>query len=116
VTKFTLVTFPQGDLWAGSETYLYSNATAESLNNAFYWLNINTPTDPYAQVILAYAYVQSIDQYAIASDLQYGKPVPYPAILSNFTNTPGEYSSTLNVTSLTDLTIQFNNSNPGGFR
>ncbi|PBP15810.1 FAD binding domain-containing protein [Diplocarpon rosae] len=116
VTRFDLVTFPQGDLWAGSETYLYSNRTSESLNDALSWLNINAPTDNYAQVILAYAYVQSLDTYIIASDLQYGKPAANPPILHNFTATPGAVASTLRVTNLTGLVAEFNDSNPGGFR
>ncbi|KAF8855560.1 FAD-binding domain-containing protein [Acephala macrosclerotiorum] len=116
VTRFEAMTFAQGDLWAGSETYLYSNETSASLNNALYWLNINGPTDNYAQCILAYAYVQSIDTYAIASDLQYGKPVVNPPILQNFTNTTGAFASTLRITNLTGLTLEFNNSNPGGNR
>lgn len=116
VTRFDLVTFPQGDLWAGSETFIYSNETAAAINNAFYWLGINAPSDPYAQVIIAYAYVQSADLYVIASDLQYGKPVPNPPILQNFTAVPGAIADTLRITNLTGLTVEFNNSNPGGYR
>lgn len=116
VTRFDLVTFPQGDLWAGSETFLYDNVTSAGLDNAFYNMNINGPSDPYAAVILAYAYVQSIDTYVIASDLQYGKPVANPPILQNFTAVPGAIASTLRITNLTGLTVEFNNSNPGGFR
>ena len=110
------MTFPQGDLWAGSQTFIYNNDTAASLNEAFYYLNINAPSDPYGQVILAYAYVQSLDTYIIASDLQYGKPVVNPPILQNFTAVPGAVASTLSIRNLTSLTQEFNNSNPGGFR
>jgi hypothetical protein len=116
VTRFDLVTFPQGDLWAGGQTYFYSEATATELNNAFYWLNINAPSDPYAQVILAYAYVQAYGLYVIASDLQYSKPVVNPPILQNFTSTPGAIANTLAVVNLTTLTQEFNASNPGGNR
>jgi FAD/FMN-containing dehydrogenase len=116
VTRFDLVTFPQGDLWAGSETFIYSNETAAAINNAFYWLGINAPSDPYAQVIIAYAYVQSADLYVIASDLQYSKPVANPPILQNFTAVPGAIADTLRITNLTDLTVEFNNSNPSGYR
>jgi len=116
VTRFDLVTFPQGDLWAGSETYIYNNVTAAEINNAFYYMNINAPSDPYGAVIIAYAYAQSIDTFIIASDLQYGKPVANPPILSNFTGTPGAIASTLRITNLTGLTNEFNNTNPGGFR
>ena len=116
VTRFDVVTFPQGDLWAGSETFIYNNETAAAINNAFYWLGINAPSDPYAQVILAYAYAQAEDLYVIASDLQYGKPVADPPILQNFTAVPGAIANTIGFTNLSALTVEFNNSNPGGFR
>jgi len=79
-------------------------------------MNINAPSDPFAAVILAIAYVQAEDIFIIASDLQYGKPIANPPILSNFTDAPGAIASTLRVTNLTGLTNEFNNSNPGGFR
>lgn len=116
VTRFDLVTFPQGDLWAGSETFLYTKDAATALNNALYYLNINALADPYAQVILAYAYVQQLDKYIIASDLQYGKPVENPPALQNFTAVPGAIASSLRITNLTGLSLEFNNSNPGGYR
>ena len=97
-------------------TYIYTPATATALNSAFYYMNINAPSDPYAAVILAYAYVQSLGMFVIASDLQYGKPVVNPPILQNFTAVPGAIADTLSIVNLTDLTVEFNNSNPGGFR
>lgn len=116
VTRFDLMTFPQGDLWAGSETFIYTPETAAAINDAFYYLGVNAPSDPYAQVILAYAYAQSENTYIIASDLQYGKPIPNPPILQNFTAVQGSVASTLRVVDLANLTIEFNNTNPGGFR
>lgn len=116
VTRFELAAYPQGDLWAGSETFLYTNETAAAINSAFYYLGINAPSDPYAQVIIAYAYAQSQDVYIIASDLQYAKPIPNPHILQNFTSIAGAISSTLRIVDLANLTVEFNNTNPGGFR
>ncbi len=116
VTRFDLVTFPQADLWAGSQTFIYDNVTAAALNEAFYFIDENSMEDPYAQVILAYAYVQSIDTYFIVSDLQYGKPVVNPPILQNFTSVSGAVANTLRITNLTGLTQEFNTSNPSGFR
>ena len=116
VTRFDLVTFPQGDLWAGSQTFIYNNVTAAALNEAFYYIDENSLEDPFAQVILAYAYVQSIDTYIIASDLQYSKPIINPPILQNFTSVPGAVANTLRITNLTGLTQEFNASNPSGFR
>lgn len=116
VTRFDLMTFPQGDLWAGSETFIYTPETAAAINDAFYYLGVNAPSDPYAQVITAYAYAQSVDTYIIASDLQYGKPVANPPILQNFTAVQGAIASTLRIVDQANLTIEFNNTNPGGFR
>jgi len=116
ITRFDLVTFSQGDLWAGSETFIYNNETAAELNEAFYYMNINAPSDPFAQAILAYAYAQSLGLYIIASDLQYGKPVANPPILQNFTAVTGSVASTLRITNLTGLVEEFNNTNPGGYR
>ena len=117
VTRFDLVTFPQGKLWGGSQTFLYSPESAAGLNEAFNWLAINGPADPYAQVILAYAYVQYADMYVIAADLQYGKPVENPPMLQNFTAVQGTVvSDTLRIATLSELTVELNNSNPGGFR
>lgn len=116
VTKFNLATYPQGDLWAGAETFIYTKETGTLIDDAFYHLAINSPSDPFAQVIVAYAYAQPQDTFIIASDLQYGKPTPYPAILKNFTSIPNSVASTLRVTDLANLTLEFNATNPGGFR
>ncbi|EPS36796.1 hypothetical protein H072_9662 [Dactylellina haptotyla CBS 200.50] len=116
VTRFDLATYPQGDLWAGSQTYIYNEETAAKLNSAVYYLGINAPSDPYAQVILAYAYAAIQGVWIIASDLQYGKPEPKPAILQNFTSVTGAIADTLRIASLTNLTQEFNATNPGGYR
>ncbi|OBT75586.1 hypothetical protein VF21_05877 [Pseudogymnoascus sp. 05NY08] len=117
VTRFDLNTFPQGKMWGGAQAFLYSPETAAGLNEAFNGLAINGPEDPYAQVILAYAYVQYADMYIISSDLQYGKPVVNPPMLQNFTAVQGTVvSDSLRIASLSELTVELNNSNPGGFR
>ncbi|OBT52793.1 hypothetical protein VE04_06556 [Pseudogymnoascus sp. 24MN13] len=117
VTRFDLNTFPQGKMWGGAQVFLYSPETAAGLNEAFNGLAINGHEDPYAQVILAYAYVQYADMYVISSDLQYGKPVVNPPMLQNFTAVQGTVvSDSLSIASQSELTVELNNSNPGGFR
>jgi hypothetical protein len=113
VTRFDLAAFPQGNMWGGSNLYFLDAEPA--LNQAFEDFNINAASDPYAAVILVYVYIQSLKTYAMALDLEYGKPFVNPPILHNFTAvTP--IQSTMRITNLTDLTLEFNNSNPGGFR
>lgn len=116
VTRFDAFTFEQGDMWGGSNTYLESANTTTALNEAFESFNVNAPEDPYAALILAYAYVQELGLWIQALDLQYGKPVADPPIFDNFTAVPGAIESTLAITNLTSLTLAFNASNPGGFR
>ncbi|KAH8816925.1 hypothetical protein F5884DRAFT_748400 [Xylogone sp. PMI_703] len=114
VTRFDLFTFPQGEMWGGSLTFL-SDASA-ALINAFTDFNINAPEDTHAAVILAYAFVQSEGLWIEALDLEYAKPVANPPIFQNFTSIPNSVASTLAISNLTDLTLAFNASNPGGFR
>lgn len=116
VTRLDLVTFPQGDLWAGSYTYLYSKETATALAEAIYWVNVNTPSDPFAQTILPFAYVQSLGTWVLAPEIQYGKPIAQPPILSNFTSIPGSLATNERVTKLTAETVALNASSPSGFR
>lgn len=116
MTSFDLATYPQGNLWAGQRIYLYGAENEAAFNNAFYYLSINAPEDPYGQVILAYAYAQSAGLWVIVSELQYGKPEPNPPILLNFTGISGALTDTYRITNLTGLTVEFSNATPSGFR
>jgi hypothetical protein len=101
VTRFDLVTFPQADLWGGAIYWTYDNAV--TLLQALQDFNFNAPEDPYATLILAFAYQQSADLRLIASEMEYGKPLVNPPILQNFTN-------------LTGLTLEQKASTPSGYR
>jgi hypothetical protein len=100
-------------MWAGSNTILIDNQPA--VNQAFTDFVNNNGEDIFAAVILAYAFVQSADIFIIAGDFQYGKPVVNPPILQNLTAIPN-IGSTLRITSLSNLTLEFEASNPSGFR
>lgn len=116
VTRFDLGTLPQGDFWAGSNTYTYSPELAQRFNSAFYWLNVNA--DPYAAIILVYVYIQKAKIYAIVTDLEYTKPQSYPPAFQNFTSLPSEsqLANTMRIANLTAVVAEFNASNPHGFR
>ncbi|KAJ6786099.1 hypothetical protein PWT90_05987 [Aphanocladium album] len=116
VTRLDLETYPQGDMWAGSQTYINTPETSKAINKAFEDFSIKSPEDDYAQIITAYAYAQTQGMYVIASDLQYGKPIANPPILQNFTAIPGAIMDTLRVVDLPSLTQEFNATNPYGFR
>ncbi|OAQ99364.1 hypothetical protein LLEC1_01072 [Akanthomyces lecanii] len=116
VTRFDFETYSQGDMWAGSQTFINTPETSKAINRAFESFAIKSPEDDYAQIITAYAYAQTQGVYVIASDLQYGKPVANPPVLRNFTAIPGAIASTLRVVDLPSLTQEFNATNPYGFR
>lgn len=113
VTRFDLAAFPQGQMWGGQT--VYSEDKLPTLFKAFVQFNINHPNDSYAAYILSTAYVQSLDTYYISGSVEYGIPQANPPIFHEITVVP-RISDTLRITDLTNLTIELNASNPGGFR
>ncbi len=117
VTRFDVNTYPQGDMWAGSQTFVYDLATSVQVEKAFVDFANAMPTDTNAQIIIAYAYSQAYGLLAISSQLQYLQPVANPKILAPFTAVQGyKVADTIRIQSLQELTVEFNVSNPGGFR
>lgn len=106
------MTFPQGDLWGGAIYWTYDNA--DTLLQALEDFNTNAPEDPYATLILAFAYQQSADLWLIASEMEYGKPVVNPPILQNLTNVPS-IGGTMIISILTGLTLEQKASTPSSF-
>ena len=111
VTRFDSYTYPQGLMWGGS--LLYNITQSAAALKAFVDFGNNSPSDPDAAVILAYAYAEG--QFFVAADLEYALPEPKPPILSEFTSIPA-LQNTLAVQSLSNITLEFNASNPSGLR
>lgn len=122
VTRFDMAAFPQGDLWAGQRLYTLNPTVEKSLNDAFYWLTINGPSDLSAAAILAYVYVPYFPgSFYVASDLEYSQPIVEPLVFKNFSdiakaNQQVLVSDSMRITNVTHLTYEFNSSNPSGFR
>lgn len=110
-TRFDLYTYPQGLMWGGSLVYNITQSAA--ILKAFVDFGNNAPNDPNAALILVYAYTQG--QFLIGADLEYALPEPNPPIFSEFLSPP-YLANTLTVQSLSDITLEFNASNPGGLR
>jgi hypothetical protein len=113
VTRFDMNTFEQGKMWGGQTLYLPDQAPA--INAGLFNVNINHHKDPYAALIVAYAYLASDKAFFMSCDLEYGKPIANPPILDNFTSIPN-ISSTARITNLTDLTLELGETQPPGFR
>jgi hypothetical protein len=111
VTRFDLYAYPQGLMWGGS--LLYNITQSSAILQAYVDFGHNAPSDPNAALIVAYAYAQG--QFFVAADLEYALPNPNPPIFSEFLSPP-RLSNTLTVQSLTNITLEFNVSNPSGLR
>lgn len=111
VTRFDLDTYPQGLMWGGS--LLYNITQSPAILKAFVDFGNNASSDPNAALIVAYAYAKG--QLFVAADLEYALPTPNPPIFSEFLSPP-QLSNTLAVQSLSNITLEFNASNPSGLR
>lgn len=111
VTRFDLETFPQGNLWGGMR--FHAPATFPSLLTALNNFAIANLGDLDAALIVAFALFNG--SYTASTDLEYAKPVPNPPVFKEFLGVQS-VSSTLRLTSLTDLATELKAVNPSGFR
>ena len=111
VTRFDLETFPQGQMWGGMTSYpITANA---SLLRALEKFAANASTDPDAALILAFAYAEG--EYFATTDIEYAKPIISPPVFHDFMDVE-TITSTLRVTTLSNLTEELKTVNPSGFR
>ncbi|CAO1601842.1 hypothetical protein XANCAGTX0491_005478 [Xanthoria calcicola] len=111
VTRFDLETFPQGLMWGGST--VHPPTTNASIYRAFENFANNASQNPDAALITAYAYSQG--SYIFANTYEYALPTPFPPAFNEFTSIPN-ITDTQRITTLSNLTVELNASNPGGFR
>ncbi|SLM41428.1 fad binding domain-containing protein [Lasallia pustulata] len=113
VTRFDLETFPQGQLWGGSKSYtIDQNIT---LLRALANFNEASPGDPDAALIVGFAYFRDNGTYIASVAYDYAKPEADPSIYDDFKAIPSRASS-MRVTNLTDITLDFKGSEPAGYR
>ncbi|KAH9484542.1 putative FAD-linked oxidoreductase [Psilocybe cubensis] len=85
VTKFTLKTFPQGQVWGGFVANL--EASVPDLEAAI--VNFQaTVTDPKASIVMAWNYLPSLQQIAVSQLLFYNGPTPPPGMFDAFLRPP----------------------------
>ena len=111
VTRFDLYTYPLSEMLGGTLTYTidHSDAILRALVN----FSQNAPKDPNAALIVAYAYAQG--QFLTVADLEYALPELRPAIFEEFQDIPAIFDTTA-IRTLSNITIMFNDTNPGGLR
>ncbi|KAL8846137.1 MAG: hypothetical protein Q9221_008754 [Calogaya cf. arnoldii] len=111
VTRFDLETFPQGLMWGG--TTIHPPTTNASIFRAFENFAKNASENRDAGLITAHAYAQG--SYIFSNSYEYSIPTAYPPAFAEFTAIPN-ITDTQRITTLTNLTLELNASNPGGFR
>lgn len=98
-------------MWGGSRTYpITANA---SLINAFDNFAYNGPSDPEAALIFFFFYYNST--FLCGTDMEYAKPMVNPPIFQEI-SAIDSIASTMRITNLTDLALEFEAENPPGFR
>jgi hypothetical protein len=111
VTRFDLETFEQGDMWGGMAIYDFSYN--QSLFKAFENFAHNASDDPDAALISAWGYSEL--GLLAAQDYEYAKPISNAPVFDEFLAIRN-VTNTLRFTNLTNLVLEQNASNPGGFR
>lgn len=104
-------TFPQGLMWGGST--IHPPNTNASIYKAFENFANNASQNPDAALITAYAYSQG--SYIFSNNYGYALPTPFPPAFNEFTSIPN-ITDTQRITTLSNLAVELNASNPGGFR
>ena len=114
VTRFDLRTFRQGDIWAG-----FINNPIETWPTqiqSFTEMNAESDYDPYASLINSYGYSAASGGMAVANNLVYTKPQPYPAIYKRFTDIQPQSHNSLQIQNLTNYLSATGDFQPKGQR
>ena len=112
VTRFDLRTFKQGDIWAG---IIYNPMeTWPAQIQAF--TEMNAVCDPYASLINSYGYSAASGGMAVANNLVYTKPQPYPAIFKPFTDIQPQFLNSIQIQNLTNYLLTAVDPQPKGQR
>ncbi|KAL8873550.1 MAG: hypothetical protein Q9198_007007, partial [Flavoplaca austrocitrina] len=111
VTRFDLETFPQGLMWGGLT--LHPPTTNASIYNAFENLANDATANLDTGLLVTYIYFNG--SYFFANNYEYALPTPFPPAFEEFTAIPN-ITSTQRITTLSNLTIELNDSSPNGLR
>lgn len=115
VTRFDFRTFKQGQVWGGFIVHPYQTLTSQIQALRDFTSASGAGVDPYATVINAYIFGPTGPEF-IANQYTYTKPQPYPPILQNFTNIQPQFSNSMRVTDLVNITDEVGAGTPNGYR
>ena len=93
VTRFDLMTYPQGKLWGGF--IAYPSSTVPQQLSAFEGFMQLSKSDPHAEIICAIGYVGAYKSVVVSIGLHYTKPVVNPPIFQPFTAIQPQLKNTM---------------------
>ncbi|KAJ3800875.1 hypothetical protein GGU11DRAFT_742095 [Lentinula aff. detonsa] len=110
VTRFDMLTFPQGLVWGGSQFFAIKDAPV--LLERLVTFTEKLATDPKGFFGLSLAWNPEAKDYIIWTLQTYLQPEPYPALWSDFVSlTP--LVDMMGIKSLVDITEEFQEADPG---
>ena len=113
VTAFDMRLFPQGKFWGG---FIGNNITTRyKWFDAFASFTSNPEYDPYAALINSYVWIPAANDWYVASNIEYTKPIVNPPYFQNITAIPQTFS-TMRISNLTDFTVELSATVPPGRR
>lgn len=115
VTRFDFKTFKQGKLWGGFIIYPWTSVATQLQALEDFTSASGAGLDDYASVINAYIIGPKGPEF-VANQYTYTQAQAYPSVLQNFTSQQPQYSNTMRITNLTDITIETGAGTPNGYR
>lgn len=113
ITRVSLQTFEQGNLWGGFVLHPYSTANKEITALAMF---VNSDKyDEYASLITTFAYVAEENTSLVINNMEYTRPVANPPVFEALTSLP-TLESTQRITNLSDLATETTMNDANGFR
>ena len=102
VTRFDMRTFAQGNIWGG--IIRYDISTAPQQLQAFSNFISSRDYDEYAELIQNYAFVGGRNLFLAINSLEYTKPLENPPVFQPFTQIKPQFTNSMRITNLTDVT------------
>ncbi|KAI9838087.1 MAG: hypothetical protein M1819_006242 [Sarea resinae] len=111
VTRFDLLTFPQGMMWGGFR--FYGSEHAHEVIDAFVGFGFNSAMDPNAALVVPMVWIGGLLTAAV--NIQYALPVADPPIFDKFKAIPS-FRDTSGIKTLANITEEFAELTPNGQR
>ena len=114
VTRIDIKTFQQGLFWGGQ--IIYPSSTVRSQIQAFVDLDNDPNYDPYAALIMSFAYVGVTRSLVATNALEYGKSIVNPPTFQPFTSIQPQILNTMRIADLNSFAAEEATNTPSGQR